>query len=78
MIKRISCRVVRTVPLGRSSDALRHGGQPGNEQHRIDDAATVNIYASHNGTFVTYTGRLDTAGVSMGDSPMGQILDCYV
>ena len=78
MIKRISCRVVSSVPLGKSSDALRHAGQPNNEYHRIGDAAAVNICARHNGTVVTYTGRLDIAGVSIGDSPIGQILDCYV
>ena len=78
MIKRISCRVVSSVPLGRSSDALRHAGQPNSEHHKISNAAAVNIRAGHNGTAITYTGRLDIAGVSIGDSPIGQILDCYV
>lgn len=78
MIKRISCRVVRSVPLGRSSDALRHARQPNDEHHKIGDVVAVNIRARHNGTPVAYTGRLDIAGVSVGDSPIGQILDCYV
>jgi hypothetical protein len=78
MIKRISCRVVRSVPLGESSEALRDARQSVNEYHRIGDAAAVNICARHNGTVVTYTGRLDIAGVSIGDGPIGQILDCYV
>ena len=78
MIKRISCRVVRSVPLGKSSDALRHAGQPNSEHHKISNAAAVNIHAGHNGTAITYTGRLDIAGVSIVDSPTGQILDCYV
>ena len=78
MIKRISCRVVSSKPLGKSSDALRHVRQPGNEHHKISDAAAVNIHARHNSTPVTYTGRLDIAGVSIDDSPIGQILDCYV
>jgi hypothetical protein len=78
MIKRISCRVVRSVPLGTSSDALRHARQPNSEHHRIGDAAAVNIRAGHNVTAVNYTGRLDIAEVSIGDSPIGQILDCYV
>ncbi len=78
MIKRISCRVVRSVPLGESSDALRGARQPANEHHKISNATAVNIHAGHNSTPVTYTGRLDIAGVSVGDSPIGQILDCYV
>ncbi len=78
MIKRISCRVVSSVPLGKSSDALRHAGQPNNEHHKISNAAAVNILARHSSTPVSYTGRLDIAGVSIGDSPIGQILDCYV
>lgn len=78
MIKRISCRVVSSVPLGRSGDALRDARQPGNEHHEISNAAAENIHSRHNGTFVTYTDRFDIAGVSVGDSPIGQILDCYV
>lgn len=78
MIKRISCRVVRSIPLGKSSDALRHAGQPNNEYHRIGDAAAVNIRARQSSTPVTYTGRSDIAEVSIGDNPIGQILDCYV
>lgn len=78
MIKRISCRVVSSVPLDRSSDALRGARQPDNKHHKISNAAAVNIHAGHNSTVVTYTGRLDIAGVSIGDSPIGQILDCYV
>ena len=78
MIKRISCRVIRSVPLGRSSDALRDARQPSNKHHRISNAAAVNIHSGHNGTAITYTGRLDIAGVSVVDSPIGQILDCYV
>ena len=78
MIKRISCRVVRSVPLGKSSDALRHVRQPGNEHHKISDAAAVNIHSRHNSTSVAYTRLLDITSVSIDNGLTGQILDCYV
>ena len=39
MRKRISCRVVRSIPLSKSSDALRHTSRSNNRHHKIGDVA---------------------------------------
>ncbi len=76
MVKRISCIVVRTAPLGKSNDTLRQARHLNNKHHKISGAA-VNIRARHNVNSVTYASRLGIAGMSIDDSPTGQILDCY-
>ncbi len=67
MVKKISCRVVSTAALSKSNDALR----------RASGAGAGDIRVGHNDNSVTYASWLDIAEISIDDSPMGQILDCY-
>ena len=39
MRKRISCRVIRTIPLSKSSCELRHTSRSNNKSHKMNDAA---------------------------------------
>ena len=39
MRKRISCKVIRTIPLNRSSRELRHISRSNNKSHKMNDAA---------------------------------------
>lgn len=90
MVKRISCRVVRSVPLDKSSGTFGHHSQS-NRDSKVGVAVTVNVRArgtdnlvrnpkGHNPDFgnLTYTRRLEAAKVSIGNSLRDQVLDCYV
>ncbi len=82
MAKRISCIVVRTVPLSESCNALRYARWSNNKHPKADSIVTANVSRpkTHNlaPAILTYKGWLDIAEVSVGNSPIGQILDCYV
>ena len=78
MVKRISCRVIRTVPLGKSGDALRYVWGSSNKRHKVGDIVAVNITVRHADGSVTYASRFGIARVLIDNGPMGQILDCYV
>lgn len=39
MRKRISCRVIRTIPLSKSSCELRHTSRSNDKSHKMSDAA---------------------------------------
>ncbi len=67
MRKRISCRVIRSIPLGRSGDAHRHASRPDHKHSKISDTAAL-----------TYTDRLDGTKVSFDEASAAQILDLYV
>lgn len=78
MAKRIPCRVVRSVPLGKSSDALRYASRSNNKHYKTGDVAAVDAQVRHGSDSVIYTGQLDITRVSIDDGLTGQILDCYV
>jgi len=75
MVKIISCRVVRSKPLGKSSDTLRHAGRPNHFRHKIGD---VNPQCKSTNDTVIYTRMLEITRVSVDNGLAGQILDCYV
>jgi hypothetical protein len=76
MIKKISCRVVGSVPLGRSSSIIPRVSRSNDERLKPGDAVAANV--SSPGNSVLYTGRLGITKEFVGDSLTGQILDCYV
>jgi len=82
MAKRISCRVVRTVPLSENCNTLLYAHRSNNKHPKADNIIAANVSRSktHNLApgILTYTGWLNIARVSAEDSPIGQILDCYV
>lgn len=90
MRKRITCRVIRTIPLSKSSGELRHASRSNDKSHKISDAArnlnikkciwepAANAQVKHSTNSVTYTDRFDTIRMSIGDGLTAQILDFYV
>lgn len=88
MLKKVSCRVVRSVPLVKSGVASRYAG---NKHYKSGDAvggiskalyhvweAGANVRVKEGGDWISYTGWGGRAKVSNDDGPLGQILDCYV
>jgi len=76
MVKRITCRVVRSKPLGESK---KRGGCTLNKvHHKIGDVVIGVLQGKSAGNSVTYTRLLDITRVSMDNGLTGQILDCYV
>ena len=91
MRKIISCTVIRTTPLSKSSGELHHARRPNDKPHNISnaDAGTLNTknliwepvaiaQAMHTGNSVTYTDRLDITRMSIDDGLTVQVLDLYV
>ncbi len=76
MIKRVSCRVVSSVPLGKGSSRLRPISHSNDEHSKRADAAPVD--AGRPGNSVVYTSQLVTVKESADDFLVGRILDCYV
>jgi len=70
MIKRIPCRVIRTVYLSKSS--------ADNKGPKAGDVVVVDVRVRHGRSSVIYTRWLDTSKVPFDDRPVGQILDFYV
>jgi hypothetical protein len=73
MVKRISCRVVRSVPLSRGSSRWRDIDYSHGEHHRTGSAAASDAARANNS--VVYTSRLVTAREFADNGVAGQILD---
>ncbi len=90
MRKRISCTVIRTIPLSKSSCELRHKSRSSDKSHKMSDAAgtpntkkcvwepAANAQARHTNNSVTYTDRLNITRMSINDGLTAQVLDIYV
>ncbi len=76
MVKRISCRVVRSVRLGKAGNGLGRGVVLNNEQ-REGCSAAANLICRDGGNSVVYTRRLGIARVSVADWPVGLVVDYY-
>ena len=74
MVKRISCRVVGSVPLGRGSGRRRHISYSQGEHHKTGIRVASDAAWANNS--VVYTSRLVTVRESVNDGFTGQILDC--
>ena len=87
MRKRISCKVVRSIPLGMCSDELHRSNKksykisnatrtPNTTNHVWEPAAYVHI--KHIDNSVIYTNRLEITGMPTDSSLIAQKLDFYV
>jgi len=65
MRKKISCKIIRSVPLIKSDDALWNTGRPSTRQTKIADAA------------LSYTDRLVVIKANLDDVPAARTLDLY-
>ena len=75
MLEIIPCRVVRTKPFGKSSNASHLASRPNHLYHKIGE---VNPQCKTTNDTVIYTRRLEITSISMDNNLAGDILDCYV
>jgi len=72
MVKRISCRVVRSVTLDKAGGFLHSATHQDNSPRETD---TRSKYKNNS---VGYTSRSNIAAVSADNRLAGQFVDCYV
>jgi hypothetical protein len=93
MIKRVQCRVISSVPLGKTTDTSRgprssndkSDARPPNDRRvnladkpdRIDEFVADNIRVKHTANSVSRIGWLNSIVVPIYDAPAGRIFDCY-
>jgi hypothetical protein len=75
MLKIIPCRIVRTEPFGKSSNASHLASRSNHLYHKIGE---VNPQCKTTNDTVIYTRRLEITSISMDNNLAGDILDCYV
>ena len=81
MVKRIQCRVISSVPLGKTTDASHHprisNDKPAthlaDKPDRIDEFIVEDIRVNS----VSHLSWLNIAKVFIDDSVAGHNLDCY-
>jgi hypothetical protein len=78
MTKRITCKVIRSVPLNKATDRLMRSDQLSSKHSSSSDVAAVNIRIWRTNNSVAYANRLNKSKVAIDRYPVGQILDCYV
>jgi hypothetical protein len=91
MRKRISCKVIRTIPLNQCGFELRHASRSHDKPLNFSNAAAripntkkyiwepaANAQAGHTNNSVTYTDRLNITRMSINDGLTAQVLDLYV
>ena len=78
MTKKISCRVVRSIPLTKRGGERRKAYRPNSKDRRNSYITVKNAQVKKAGHSVTYTAQSGIAKVFINDSPTGQSLDSYV
>lgn len=74
MVKRVSCKVIRSVPLSNKNDRVLYvKQQPDRQQDRID----ADIWLKHSGNSVRDPQAHNFASVCLVDDLTGQALDFY-
>ena len=77
MVRRISCRVVRSVPLSGRGDFSQRVRDGAGRHFKSRDVEAANVRFESPGNPATYSFRCGTAGISVDDSPIGRIVDFY-
>lgn len=81
MVKRIQCRVISSVPLGKAAGASHYPRiskdkpDPPNMSWR-DEFVVEDVRVNHTGNSVGYIGWLNIVAAPI-DTPAGRIFDCY-
>ncbi|MHC4740267.1 MAG: hypothetical protein ACYS9Y_15265 [Planctomycetota bacterium] len=78
MVKRISCRVVRSVTLDKAGGTLHSATCPDNNPHETDDIISPDTKSKYKSNSVGYTSRSNIAAVSVDNGLTGQFVDCYI
>jgi hypothetical protein len=77
MTKRISCRVVKSVPLSRVGRTFRPAAGSDDRRRPVDAGLTANVPTTGPARALTYTNRSGRAKISSDNAGIGRILDCY-
>jgi hypothetical protein len=89
MRKRISCKVIRTIPLGNSIDELRYTSRSNDKSHNINNGTrtsntnkfvwetTTNPRGKDFSKSVIYTGRLGITRIPIDNRLKTSILNFY-
>ncbi len=77
MVKRISCRVISSVPFSETSAGLLSIRQVNNNRHEVGGVAAADLRLKHNGNLANDAKSFYIGLETLNDFPIGQILDCY-
>ena len=77
MIKRISCRVVSSVPLGGVSESFHHASRLDNNHYNAGSPADLSFQSGNVAEPIAYTTRPGRAKASIDDSWRVLGLDFY-
>jgi hypothetical protein len=89
MIKRISCKVIRTIPLSKSIDDLRYTNRSNDKSHNINNASrtpkankcvwetTTNPQVKDFSKSVVYTHRMNITRIPIDNGLTALKLNCY-
>jgi hypothetical protein len=76
MTRRIHCRVIRSVPLGKTDDSPRRPRSANYRPDIITDAVVDEVGVNQAGNSMNYTGSPNIPFVD--DDVIGRNLDCYI
>ena len=89
MIKRISCKVIRTIPLNKSIDELRYTSRSNDKSNNINNATrtpntnkrvwetSTNPLVKDFGKSVVYTHRMNITRIPIDNGLTSPKLNCY-
>ncbi|MHC4498082.1 MAG: hypothetical protein ACYS21_03095 [Planctomycetota bacterium] len=77
MTKRITCRIISSVPLSKSGDASHYASEPRAGRREVRDVA-VKAEVRRAGNRTIYSGPHRSAETPDNNRAIGRILDCYV
>ena len=91
MSKKISCRVIKSVPLYENSDVFADASHSGKKQHNVGEVAAGNNRAGEGGNSIrdrkghtaafgelSYTCQSGAAKISVDNGLTRGIVDCYL
>jgi len=78
MRKKISCKVIRTIPLGKSTDELLSSSRSSDKYYNnAAGISTTNPQVKDFSKSVIYTGKLDIKSIPIDNGPKTPILNFY-
>ncbi len=75
MTRRIQCRVISSVPLGKTADSPRRTNSVEDKPDIITDSIVDEAEFNQVGDSKNHTG---SPNIPMDDDVIGRVLDCYV
>jgi len=78
MIERISCTVIRSLPLTTANNIFPQANRPDTSRPKIDDVVAVNVRVRRTNHPSIHSVRPAIPPAAINYHPTGQILNCYV